>query len=424
MAVPLVFAGLILVWKEGPCDFHEWDPMMSSLQVSLPSEPWAGAEFHLDPVSDRGPIRPTRVWVFGNPTPPWSVFLLGRSNQDPKTPLPSTWHKNFPPIFQAGLSNFSSWVSNHGIVGKRSRGRLATLSLGWDWERRRDGPLGMAPEAVATSDQWLLSAQPWPHTQIVRLLMPLAPDTGEAAPKSLEMKLGRLSWFLWDEAELCLLHTLPCFNLQMGLVCHPGWREARRPPRATLGWDLPLPASLHLAQSFLTESEWILSLYLSLICWTRGGWWSWTPPGVGEMRMALFVILSVEEGTDNYLSSLREPREPSLIQPLSEDGAKESRLEMKRAREETEGKDLIWVCACTHRVCGFNLGGSWGGEQKLEQTGRRRHNVDRRVEKRLLKRQLEGRGQGGSGEWGRRQTGLRRGRLHRVSQMLTTCPGS
>ena len=57
--------------------------------------------------------------------------------------------------------------------------------------------------------------------------------------------------------------------------------------------------------------------------------------------MALFVILSVEEGTDNYLSSLREPREPSLIQPLSEDGAKESRLEMKRAREEKEGKDLI-----------------------------------------------------------------------------------
>lgn len=48
----------------------------------------------------------------------------------------------------------------------------------------------MAPEAVATSDQWLLSAQPWPHTQIVRLLMPLAP---EASAKSLEMKLGRLS---------------------------------------------------------------------------------------------------------------------------------------------------------------------------------------------------------------------------------------
>lgn len=43
----------------------------------------------------------------------------------------------------------------------------------------------------------------------------------------------------------------------------------------------------------------------------------------------------------HYLSSLREPREPSLIQPLSEDGAKESRLEMKQVREETEGKDLI-----------------------------------------------------------------------------------
>ena len=128
MAVPLVFAGLILVWKEGPCDSHEWDPMMSSLQVSLPSEPWAGAEFHLDPVSDRGPICPTRVWVFEDPTPPWSVFLVVGSNQDPKTPLPSTLHKNFPPIFQAGLSNASIWVSKHGIVGKRSRGWLATLS--------------------------------------------------------------------------------------------------------------------------------------------------------------------------------------------------------------------------------------------------------------------------------------------------------
>ena len=57
--------------------------------------------------------------------------------------------------------------------------------------------------------------------------------------------------------------------------------------------------------------------------------------------MAPFVILSMEKGTGNYLSSVREPREPSLIQPLSEDGAKESRLEMKQVREETEGKDLI-----------------------------------------------------------------------------------
>lgn len=38
----------------------------------------------------------------------------------------------------------------------------------------------MTPEAVATSDQWVLSAQPWPHTQIIRLLMSLASDTGEA----------------------------------------------------------------------------------------------------------------------------------------------------------------------------------------------------------------------------------------------------
>lgn len=51
----------------------------------------------------------------------------------------------------------------------------------------------MTPEAVATSDQWVLSAQPRPHTQIIRLLMPLASDMGEAATKSLEMKLGHLS---------------------------------------------------------------------------------------------------------------------------------------------------------------------------------------------------------------------------------------
>ena len=279
-----------------------WGPAFKS------SEPWAGAEFHLDTVSDRDPIHPTRVWTFGEPTPPWSAFLFGGVIRTLKTPLPSTQHKNFPPVFQAGLSNTSSWVSSRGIVGKRSWGRSPTLSLGWDWDGGRDGPVGMTPEAVATSDQWVLSAQPWPHTQIIRLLMSLASDMGEAATKSLEMKLGRLSRFLRDEAELCLLHTLLCFNLQLGLVPRPGWREERRPPRATLGWDSPQPASLHLAQSFLTESERILSLFLSPVCRTRGGRWSWTPPGVGEMRMAPFVILSVEEGTGNYLSSQRAVR--------------------------------------------------------------------------------------------------------------------
>lgn len=71
--------------------------------------------------------------------------------------------------------------------------------------------------------------------------MPLSTDKGEAATKSLEMKLGRLLRFLWDEVELCLLHTLPYFILQLDLIPHPDWREERRPPRATLiswGWRL------------------------------------------------------------------------------------------------------------------------------------------------------------------------------------------
>lgn len=37
-----------------------------------------------------------------------------------------------------------------------------------------------------------------PHTHVIRLLMPLSTDKGEAAAKSLEMKLGHLSQFLWD----------------------------------------------------------------------------------------------------------------------------------------------------------------------------------------------------------------------------------
>ena len=62
------------------------------------------------------------------------------------------------------------------------------------------------------------------------------------------------------------------------------------------------------------------------------------------------------------------------------------------------------MCVCRRHVCGFNLGGSWQGKQKLEQTERRRHNVDRRV-KRLLKRQWkeevrEGVGNEAEGRWG------------------------
>lgn len=37
-----------------------------------------------------------------------------------------------------------------------------------------------------------------PHAHVIRLLMLLSADKGEAAAKSLEMKLGRLSQFLWD----------------------------------------------------------------------------------------------------------------------------------------------------------------------------------------------------------------------------------
>lgn len=44
------------------------------------------------------------------------------------------------------------------------------LPFPWARLERGEGDLvGMSPEAVVTSDQWLLSAQPWPHTQIVRL---------------------------------------------------------------------------------------------------------------------------------------------------------------------------------------------------------------------------------------------------------------
>ena len=72
--------------------------------------------------------------------------------------------------------------------------------------------------------------------------------------------------------------------------------------------------------------------------------------------MAPFVIPSVEEGTGNYLSSLREPQS---LEFFSENGNKESCPETKRAREDRERKEPHFACVCARfNIVDLNLGGN------------------------------------------------------------------
>lgn len=85
----------------------------------------------------------------------------------------------------------------HGIVWEQEW-RLATLPSGktGKWEEEWLGLAFGGSVHIRAGRSSLHRAMP--HAHVIRLLMPLSTDKGEAAAKSLEMKLGRLSQFLWD----------------------------------------------------------------------------------------------------------------------------------------------------------------------------------------------------------------------------------
>lgn len=61
----------------------------------------------------------------------------------------------------------------------------------------RGGAVGVALESVLHGGHWVVFHIVGPHP-VIRLLAPLPPEKGKPAAKSLAMKLGRLSRFLWD----------------------------------------------------------------------------------------------------------------------------------------------------------------------------------------------------------------------------------
>lgn len=133
----------------------------------------------------------------------------------------------------------------------------------------RDGATGLGPGGrvyIGASGFSLRSARP--HA-VIRFLVPLSSDESEPAAKSLVMKLGRLSRFLWDRGRTVLTTHLALLEPPPGSDPKAQREGERRPLRATLLSSGPWAAAPHLAGSLLARAEPVL-LSLSRM---RGGEW-------------------------------------------------------------------------------------------------------------------------------------------------------